>query len=75
MTLSSRQGPCRGGIAIHTSMVNQVQVKEGPMMKTMSNLIMVVKGATAKVKRNAIMKEAMVAMMIQTIPINVRCRL
>lgn len=56
-------------------MVNQVQVKVGPMMKTMINLIMVVKEATAKVKRNAIMKEAMVAMMIQTIPINVRCRL
>ena len=55
MTLSSRQGPCRGGIAIHTSMVNQVQVKEAPMMKTMINLIMVVKEATAKVKKNVIM--------------------
>jgi hypothetical protein len=56
-------------------MVNQVHVKVDRMMMTMINLIMVVKEATAKVKRNAIMKEAMVAMMIQTIPINVRCRL
>lgn len=75
MTLSSRQGPCRAGIAIHRDMVNQVQVKVGPMMKTMINLIMVVKEATAKMKRNVIRKEAMVPMMIQTIPINVRCRL